>query len=209
MATPEQLKEALAKLDPKNDEHWTTDGMPRIDAIQGFLGGDKTVGRNEIVLAAPALNRSSAPEIVRETPPTGLEQLADAIENGAGSNPPEGADSPKSEEDSDEDTSRAEAVAARESRMNAVAEIDAEISKLKARRERIVAELDQIETFLTRKNDHRHNISEIQRYLESSKRNAAERARLAKAARALAMGAVSHKSPLDIALSSQKRNAKR
>lgn len=32
------LKEALSKLDPNNQDHWTTDGSPRIDVLKSLMG---------------------------------------------------------------------------------------------------------------------------------------------------------------------------
>jgi len=54
------LNEALAKLDPANDEHWTAEGLPRTDALAKLLG--RTISRKEISEAAPELSRSSTVE---------------------------------------------------------------------------------------------------------------------------------------------------
>lgn len=53
-----KIREALSTLDTKNDDHWTEDGLPRIDAI-GLDG----VTRSEVSAAAPAFTRSN-PEFV-------------------------------------------------------------------------------------------------------------------------------------------------
>lgn len=34
------LKEALSKLDPTNDEHWTTDGSPLLEPLKELMGED-------------------------------------------------------------------------------------------------------------------------------------------------------------------------
>lgn len=54
----EDVRLALSRLDPKNDEHWTSDGVPRVDAVSTMVG--RAVTRKEIVDAAPALTRESA-----------------------------------------------------------------------------------------------------------------------------------------------------
>jgi hypothetical protein len=51
---------ALRQLDPLNDEHWTDNGDPRIDAVQALVGTDTKVTRQLIVAAAPDLNRKKA-----------------------------------------------------------------------------------------------------------------------------------------------------
>lgn len=48
---------ALAKLDPENDQHWTADGAPRIDAVTDLVGAPVT--RAQIVNAAPKFTRDN------------------------------------------------------------------------------------------------------------------------------------------------------
>lgn len=57
------LKRALATLDPAVDEHWTADGLPRMDVI-AELTGDNTIARAHVTSEAPQLTRETAPEIV-------------------------------------------------------------------------------------------------------------------------------------------------
>lgn len=54
----EKLLAALQQLDPANDNHWTADGMPRLDTVR-FLAGDQTLTREAVTAAAPGLNRAS------------------------------------------------------------------------------------------------------------------------------------------------------
>ncbi|HNQ99224.1 MAG TPA: hypothetical protein PKN52_04445 [Trueperaceae bacterium] len=56
MSTKIQL--ALARLDPANDAHWTSDGSPRLDAIEELAGEKFT--RRQVIDAAPQLTRESA-----------------------------------------------------------------------------------------------------------------------------------------------------
>lgn len=49
--------EALKELDVLNDDHWTADGAPRIDAV-GNLLGDFKVARKDIIEAAPKFDRT-------------------------------------------------------------------------------------------------------------------------------------------------------
>lgn len=43
----QKIIDALAKLDVTNDNHWTADGAPRIEALR-ILAGDGTIGRDDI-----------------------------------------------------------------------------------------------------------------------------------------------------------------
>lgn len=60
-----QLNEALDVLDPANDEHWTSNGSPRMDALHA-LTGDDTITRRQVVEARPDLMRDTAPEKTEE-----------------------------------------------------------------------------------------------------------------------------------------------
>ncbi len=51
------IEKALAALDPNDDDHWTADGLPRVDAVAVLINGDVT--RREITNAAPTLTRDS------------------------------------------------------------------------------------------------------------------------------------------------------
>lgn len=50
------LNKALSDLDPANDEHWTDDGLPRVDAVQ-VIAEDESIDREAISKAAPNLTR--------------------------------------------------------------------------------------------------------------------------------------------------------
>lgn len=59
MFDKEKILEALAQLDPLDDDHWTGDGAPRMDAVEKILG-DKTVTRKDVFEAAPEFSRDNA-----------------------------------------------------------------------------------------------------------------------------------------------------
>lgn len=48
---------AVAKLDPEDDDHWTSGGLPRVDVVIGFLGSDTT--RDEIKAFVPEARRDA------------------------------------------------------------------------------------------------------------------------------------------------------
>lgn len=54
-----KLLEALGKLDPTNDNHWTAEGLPRLETVR-MLAGDQTVSREAITQVAPEFNRATA-----------------------------------------------------------------------------------------------------------------------------------------------------
>ena len=49
------IRGALSKLDPTNDDQWTNDGLPRVDALQAM--GLKDVTRGQITAASPNFTR--------------------------------------------------------------------------------------------------------------------------------------------------------
>lgn len=54
-----KILEALSKLDTNNDNHWTADGLPRIETVR-MLSGDQSITREQITAEAPDFSRSSA-----------------------------------------------------------------------------------------------------------------------------------------------------
>lgn len=51
---------ALQQLDPKNDNHWTTDGMPRLETVR-LMSGDSQLSRDAVSAASPGFTRAKAP----------------------------------------------------------------------------------------------------------------------------------------------------
>lgn len=51
------ILEALKKLDPQNDEHWTTEGLPRLDVLKDLTGSPVT--RDALNTAAKGFNRTN------------------------------------------------------------------------------------------------------------------------------------------------------
>jgi len=54
-----KILEALSKLDTNNDNHWTADGLPRIETVR-MLSGDQSITREQITAEAPDFSRSLA-----------------------------------------------------------------------------------------------------------------------------------------------------
>jgi hypothetical protein len=56
-ATKEDILKALTQLDSGNDNHWTDDGLPRVDVVQKLLN-DPEVRRKDINDAQPGFSRA-------------------------------------------------------------------------------------------------------------------------------------------------------
>lgn len=54
-----KIQEALLKLDVKNDNHWTADGLPRLDTVK-MLASDQALTRDSVAAAAPGFSRATA-----------------------------------------------------------------------------------------------------------------------------------------------------
>jgi len=61
------IADAVGKLDPANDEHWTEDGLPRVDAVTKLVG--RPVVRREVTEAAPKATRAAAQPEAPPAPP--------------------------------------------------------------------------------------------------------------------------------------------
>lgn len=54
-----RILDALSKLDVANDNHWTAEGMPRIETVC-MLAGDQSITREKITTEAPQFCRANA-----------------------------------------------------------------------------------------------------------------------------------------------------
>lgn len=52
------LIEALLELDPENPNHWTSDGLPKVDALR-FATANPSLTRDDITTAAPLFTRDN------------------------------------------------------------------------------------------------------------------------------------------------------
>ena len=99
--TNEEILEALLGLSPDNDEHWTADGLPRLDAVENLLGASVT--RKQLTNAAPDFNRAMAQSVVDEAASQG-----DTEPSGADKTEPD-ADPQSPEDPGETDTATADA----------------------------------------------------------------------------------------------------
>jgi hypothetical protein len=71
-----ELLEILELLDHENDDHWTDDGLPRVDLIKQMVDDDAiTVTRTSISNAAPKLVRGSPIQADQEPDPESIEAI--------------------------------------------------------------------------------------------------------------------------------------
>lgn len=54
-----KIVEALLKLDVQNNNHWTADGLPRLDTVK-MLAADQSLTREQVAVAAPGFSRTTA-----------------------------------------------------------------------------------------------------------------------------------------------------
>lgn len=100
------LIEALKTLDPENNDHWTSDGLPRLDVLKNLTGTQVT--REQITAEAKSFNRKSPTLDSQETKPAETPEAPQAPVEASKETPAETPD----EDDSDEpvDLSDEEAV---------------------------------------------------------------------------------------------------
>lgn len=55
----DKILSALAKLDFNNDQHWTGDGLPRLETVR-FMASDQSLTREMLNAAAPGFSRAAA-----------------------------------------------------------------------------------------------------------------------------------------------------
>ena len=72
------IREALGQLDSMNDDQWTKDGAPIIDAVSTLVG--KKVTRQEIIDAAPNFSRSNM-DVAGPAPKAQEETQAPTVDN--------------------------------------------------------------------------------------------------------------------------------
>lgn len=73
------IREALAELDTLDDEVWTSDGAPKIDAVKELLG--RPVTRQEILDAAPKFTRQNTDLDIDENPQNDSDQKIEQSQN--------------------------------------------------------------------------------------------------------------------------------
>ena len=68
----QKVKDALSKLDASNDNHWTSEGAPRLETLR-MLAGDSTISRDDVNAVDQSFTRKSLTEKAAETPSVATE----------------------------------------------------------------------------------------------------------------------------------------
>lgn len=138
------IRAALAKLDAGNDNHWTDDGLPRMETVKLLLG-NPGITRDEVTRAAPGFSRANtaldapAPAPAPSMPPAAPGQDVDtdndleAAADGSGD-----VDTPAEAEQADNSGALAAAQAALERAIAAKHAADAEFKAAQEAVDRLV-----------------------------------------------------------------------
>lgn len=79
MTTAAQIAAALAKLDISNDNHWTADGLARLETVR-MLAGDQSLTREAVTAAVPGHSRASAYAAAQAAPSATPDPAANAAQ---------------------------------------------------------------------------------------------------------------------------------
>ena len=197
MSAGDDIRTALGKLDVKNDDHWTSDGLPRIDA----LGLPSGITRAAVTTAAPQFTRTN-PSLdekpkASETPPADGPVAPEPVV--AGTRPV--VTNPVAAMPTSEEVAQIEARVAelREVVQSHQAALDAQKSEY----DKASRELDRLLELRDRLTDRRNeNMLGIRAVLERGKVERAEKAKVAQELRSIGVTAklLQSKSPIDQAM---------
>lgn len=223
----DKVIESLKKLDVNNDNHWTADGLPRLDTIR-MIAADATLTREKLDGIAPGFNRANAqtwelpeqdaPKSVQDTPqeqaqPAAVDPQTSTQEAEASPATDESAATKQPEE---AETEQASEVGAYEDALKVLQECEAETAKalqLQADANAKVAEALQAEDIARKRVDSltpEEKVEDVvQRYLKNQAKALEDQAKLAAqiAESGIDLKALREQlelSPLDTALSGRK-----
>lgn len=219
--------ESLKQLDVNNDNHWTADGLPRLDTVR-MIASDASLTRETLDTIAPGFNRANAqtwepseqgsPKSVQDTPqdqtqPTSTDQQTSTQDNQADSATTE---SSSTEQPTETEAQQASEVEAYETALKHLKECEAktaEALQVQADANAKVAEALQAEDIARKRVDslapEEKNEDVVQRYLRNQVKALEEQAELAAkiAESGINLDALRQQlqlSPLDSALSQRK-----
>lgn len=89
MADSQRIKAALGQMDAGNDNHWTADGLPRLDTVK-LLAADQSITREQVTMAFPGFSRATAASKAGEAPAPAAQAPASVAtaQGGQGSSDP-------------------------------------------------------------------------------------------------------------------------
>lgn len=77
MSNDSKIREALSQLDVANDNHWTADGLPRLDTVK-MLAADQSITREHVNAALPGFTRNGPRSESNQTAGAQAPQAAEA-----------------------------------------------------------------------------------------------------------------------------------
>lgn len=207
MATEEQIKAALDRLDPANHDHWTNTSAPRMDVLQDFTG-DPQLTRKQVTQVAPNFSRDTAGKQLPDSP-----GVSEATEQGTVSPPlveqaPSETDETDDREDQVDDAPTSEEGELTDLLAKADAELAQaeeflnsrrkEVEKIRERRDQLVQQRDRAKT------PHDDQVERM-RFIRSQAEARAARAGEAALAKRMTLEAkgLASSSPLDQSMSSR------
>ncbi|UZT28680.1 hypothetical protein pD_gene0073 [Vibrio phage 033B] len=165
------LLEALGKLDPTNEDHWTADGLPRIDPLSEMVG--IAVQRQSVTAVAPEFTRSNPTlptNVATSSPEPAIKpnekQDPELAQEGAPEfNEPEQEPDPEPEEVREQVLTQGQAIAEAEAALNAA---DQNVQKALAARAEARRNLEEVvrknrKTPAQRRVEQRNSIKRFQR----------------------------------------------
>jgi hypothetical protein len=77
LSPKDKILAALAQLDPNNDSHWNTDGLPNTGTVQR-IANDQTIKRGDLQNARPGFDRDTARAEATAAAPADVEDVSAA-----------------------------------------------------------------------------------------------------------------------------------
>lgn len=165
----QQILDAINKLDPNNDNHWTMDGLAKLDTIK-FLAGGTSVTREELEKIAPGFNRESL-RAYRANQPVENVNAPEPTETGGGVVEPSPA-----EEGPEERKAKVEAMAKEiDEQSKAILELERVHDEARKKLMDAHAKINDLNTQYQKANPPETEMDTIQKYLESEKKLGQER----------------------------------
>lgn len=159
------LKEAIASLDARNDDHWTEQGLPRMEVIRELTGTHYS--RKEITEAAPMVTRERL--LNGENTAVGDDPVAEDAE--VKLTKPEATPEPSNDRSKELQAKLEKAEQDLYKAQQAADAANNEVARLEAYRDKLVTDLDNL---LPKANP----MLDIMAYLESQKKMREERAQM-------------------------------
>lgn len=220
MSQSNSIQAALAKLDVSNDNHWTSDGLPRLDTVK-MLAGDASITREAVTAAWPGFTRTAAaqgaqppeaamaPASTEETVQAPTAVTPPATNDEDPDNAPDDANSGRSGSVAQQTQStEVQAVVNVDDRLGAAQAELVVLAKAKADADKAyaakVAEVDALLIEQESSDSADTNQAAIGRYLDTQKANGQERARKIAALKGIDLSAIlPKKAPIDAVRSRQ------